>query len=342
MPSGNDPSQAARRFWRFLAANDTGIVLLLAIGLLFAAGSLVREFLPDAYGGLRGDDLRFFLRGFRIVDLWFWALVGACVLLGLSLAACAIEALLRRIRLQARDPRDFGPVLAHAGAGLALLAHAIGGWGGSETFAAAGERPAPLGRYEVRLLDVSSKENPDGTLRRQEARIGIRDSRGFARTERIGPNAPATWDSGRDLLLLMRVQEEASSCILEIDGRADTLAPGDARPLADGGRLVLERLFAPPEYRVAVARVRIAGGPREGVHLLGSGIPSGLEGLALREARTRPVAILSYRRAPGTPLLLVGALVFAAGTLLSGARWIRRSAPARAVPPIGLGGGAGS
>ncbi|MDM7915119.1 MAG: hypothetical protein QUU85_07615, partial [Candidatus Eisenbacteria bacterium] len=208
----------------------------------------------------------------------------------------------------------------------ALLGHAIGGWYGAQEVGFAGDRWASLGGYDVRVVEASTVLGEGGVVRSQRARVEVRDPRtgGTFRRE-IGPNDPARWDGGTEMLLLLQVQEGIGQAVLTIDGRADTLGPGQSRMLEGGGRLTVQRIFGPPEFRVPVARVTIDSGPRAGTFLLGLGLPPEIPGIALTgSAGGATMAILTYRHAPGTNWLLVAALVFACGTALTGLRWLRR------------------
>jgi hypothetical protein len=276
--------------------------------------------MPGAYEGLQGDDIRFFFAGPRPIDFWFWAILAGCLFLGLSLACCTIDALGRRLRMRDRDPRSYGTILAHVGAGVALIAHAIGGWGGGESFGMVGRSAVPVGEVTVRLIGTQTALYPDGSLRRQSADLELTRPGSAPVTVRCAPNDPARWAGGTEMLLLMGVQPVPAGCILSIDGRTDTLSLGESRSLSDGGRLVIERLFGPPEYRAPIARARIVGGPREGIHLLSRGIASDAAGVEMVAIRIDEAAIVAYRRAPGTVWLLIGGIVFGLGVLLSAAR----------------------
>jgi hypothetical protein len=308
------------RAWRILAANDTGIWTLLVLALLFVIGSIVRERAPGAYEGLQGDDIRFFFARVRPIDAWFWAILASCAFLGLSLACCTLDALRKRLRMRDRDPRAYGTILAHVGVGIALLAHAIGGWYGSETFALVGDRQTHVGEIQARLLGTQTRHYPDGAVRWQAGDFEVSRPGSAPARMRAAPNAPARWAGGTRMLILMRVQSMVGGAVLSIDGRTDTLSIGDERPLADGGRLVLDRLFGPPDYRVPIARVRVVGGPREGLHLLSRGIASDAPEIEMVDARLAEAAVVAYRRAPGTVWLLVGSIVFVMGIVLSAAR----------------------
>ena len=302
MASADRGASMGRRVWRFLAANDTGIGILLVLSLLFLIGSLVRERAAHAYEGLQGDDLRFFFSDMRWIDAWFWAILAACVLLGLSLAACAVDALGKRLRMRERDPRAYGAIIAHIGAGVALIAHAIGGWSGTQSFSMVGDRPVMIGAVTVRLASAETLTHPDGAVRRQRADLEVGFPDGRRARVHASPNDPARWGGGTRMLLLMRIDRVADACVLAIDGRADTLGVGDERALRDGGRLVLERVFGPPDYRVPIARVQITGGARAGVHLVGLGIspgPPGLEMTGYSRGIWRSSPTVSRRARPG-------------------------------------------
>jgi hypothetical protein len=197
---------APSALWAFLRSGDTAVGILVTMAVLFVVGSIVREVDPSAYDGLAGDDIRYFMDvGFRPRDLWFWGLLGGGVLLGLSLAVCSIEGIRSRVRRRARDPRDYGVVFVHVGTGIALLAHAIGGWTGvTEYVRATTGAPVALGRYEIRLLAVNIEYYPDGTLRRERARFEVRDDSGKTAVYHASPNSPARWAGGCEEILLMQ------------------------------------------------------------------------------------------------------------------------------------------
>jgi len=323
MASADAGRGPGRRAWRFLASSDTAVWTLLAIAILFLLASLVREATPGAYEGLQGDDIRFFLLRPRLLDSWFWAILLGCLLLGLSLACCTLDALRRHFRLGIRDPRAYGTILAHAGAGLALLAHAVSGWAGSQSFGMVGREPAVVGGVSVRLLDARATHFQDGEIRSQEVRIEFTPRDGRVRRASCAPNDPIRWAGGTEMLLLMGLRPIAAGCVLSIDGSRDTLGVGDVRALADGGKLVLERIFGPPEYRTQIARVRVTGGPRAGTHLLASGMRSDASGIEMLSVEVDSAAIIAYRHAPGTVYLLAGGIALGVGVVLSALRRIR-------------------
>lgn len=323
----SDPRPGAMgAVWAFLTAGDTAVGILLAMALLFVIGTILWEAAPVAYEGLGGDDIRFFFSGaWRPRDLWFWGLLAAGVLLGMSLAACAVARLRTRIRERARDLRDYGTILAHAGAGIALIAHAIGGWAGTASFAwITTARAAPIGAYGVRLIEGETLRRADGTVRSERIRFDVATADQGVVRYHASPNSPARWSGGCEEILLMQVRDEDLACVLSIEGRTDTLGPGDTRILRTGGRLAVEAVHGPPDFRIPIAQVRLIGSGVDGQYLLGQGLASDVPAVSMIGAVPRPAALISYRYAPGTIWLLIGGSVFSFGLLLAGARRLRR------------------
>lgn len=312
-----------RTAWRFLASNDTGLVLAVAVALLLAIGSLVRNAWPEKYEALSGDDFTFFLRaGFRTVDIWFWLLFAALGLLGLSLFVVGTDTAFRRLRRGVRDLREYGPPLAHWGAALALLAHAVGGLSGTQDVAMAlPGAETRLGPLSVRLVALDTAAWPDGTPRRWDAVVDVVTPDGLKYRRRTAPNAPATWDFGMEMLLLMRVVDGVPLPTLDVDGTRHPLSPGAIRGGA-GETITVLKVFGPPEFRTPMALVDVSGSSRAGRWLLTAGRQSA-PGLRLGVEAGRRV-LLSHRRAPGTPILLAAAGLVALGTLLSAGRYLRR------------------
>ncbi len=322
MDSARGKPDIGRALWIFFRSNDLAVVLLLLLAILFAGASVVRECTPGSYEGLHGDDIRFFLERFRPVDLWFWLIAASLLLLGVSLGVCTIDSLVGRRQVARLKLYDFGPILIHVGIGLALLSHAIGGIGGSETVGIVSETPRQIGDHQVTLVDIEETLHPDGSVRNQSVGLSLSDASGKRINRRSGFNDPIRWDGGTEMLLLLRVEKRLGRGVLVCDGIIDTLDIGAGRRLEDGGELRVEAIYGPPDYRVPVAQVRIVGGPRAGTHLVARGIPGSVRGIEIVEALRVQMAMLSYRRAPSTVWLLISAILFSIGAVLTGAyRW---------------------
>ncbi|MBK8481249.1 MAG: hypothetical protein IPL40_08750 [Proteobacteria bacterium] len=184
-----------------------GAVLLLAIGSIVLAAT--RE---GASARVQLDDLRAFFAPPSAWHLWLYLLIVVLVIYGLNTALCTWQSTLRKWRGGQRSPWAHGPALLHLAFLVALLAHLIGGLGGSE------QPPLVLtttgftrldAQHRARLRTLRLETHPDGSRRQATARLTLEAAGGARREVDLRYNEPLVLAAGTRLLLLAGVFQQA-------------------------------------------------------------------------------------------------------------------------------------
>jgi hypothetical protein len=227
-----------------------------------------------------------------------------------------------------RDPRVYAAAVIHVAFLVALFAHLVGGFGGSErgTLELGPDwRQLDRGR-EARVTSLEVERLPDGGLKQLWATVDLRDAAGAISTETMSYNGPLSRGLGSDLFLLLRATVVG---VVEFarGGERCQVAVDEVCQL--GEVQVLPLYIHPPTHGQgpAMARVRLrttAGSAPEELWLA-KGKPHTLAdgaALALEALEMRPVLLLRGRHAPGNPLALLSALLLALGLALMWRRFV--------------------
>ena len=304
----------------WLRSQGLGLCCGFATVVLLAVGSVVIAATRDgASAAIHMDDLRGFFAPPRAAHAWFYLLIPVAALYAVNTVLATWDAVARKWQGGIRAPTAYAGSIAHVGFLLAMAAHAIGGFLGSEgagVLVASGWQEVP-GFGEVRLASLDVDALPNGMPKAARARIELRDGGGSTTERLVEYNAPLSSGGGAHLALLA---DFGRIWVARLSGG------GDECPLAEGqgcrvaGEAVQLLGFAPGEGGAPSAVVR-ARGPSgiEEVRALGPGAELTLAGgrrLRLAEIVPAPAVVLRTREAPGNPWALAASLVMAAGVAL--------------------------
>jgi len=185
------------RLFAALASTRLGIVLGFAVAGLLALSSLM---VPDP----RGKDPLPFSESIRaFVDppspefWWFYLLVAAVLAWGVNGVFGTWRTWI--VRAGVRDLRFVGVFLVHLGFLVALLAHLVAGLtAGVEERVVLSSIPTEVAGRSLRVVDVRTAENPDGSMRSLVATVDL----GNGKEGTLGYNQPLFFDGFTRFLLL--------------------------------------------------------------------------------------------------------------------------------------------
>jgi hypothetical protein len=254
--------------WTWLRSQGLGICCGLATVLLLAIGSFV---LAATRGGASAaiglDDVRGFFDPPAWTHVWFYALLPVLTLYGVNTLLATWHSAATKWKQGTRDPRMYAAAFFHVGFLVALLAHLVGGFGGSAVAKRidAEWRGIP-GGSEIRLVGTDVERLPDGTPKMIFAKVETRAPGGEPEAATIAYNRPLSSGFGADLVLLQRPTISTVAVLTAGDERC-ALHVGDRCSLAGHPVRLLELRDAGPHGKLA----RIALGDR--AHWLMSGMP---------------------------------------------------------------------
>ena len=336
MPSADAPAipprpAAPRLAW--LRSQGLGLVCGFATVALLAVGSVVLTVTRDgASQGIHMDDLRGFFDPPRLEHLWLYLLFPVAALYAVSTVLATWDSVTRKWRAGVRAPGAYGAAVVHVGFLLALAAHAVGGFLGSDgagVLVGPGWQELP-GFGEARLLSLDVDTLPDGMPRDARARLELRDGAGRVVERAVGYNAPLSEGGGASLALLA---DFGRTWMARISSGTEACALAEGQSCRLGGAPVRLVRLVPAQGR-GVAALIAARGPSGGeetrVLSMGGELPLA-SGRVVELAAVTPetVVALRTRRTPGHPWALAAAVVMAAGVALL---W-------RKLLPRGRGGG---
>ena len=300
--------------WIWLRSQGLGICCGLATVLLLAIGSFVLAATRGgASAGIRLDDVRAFFEPPAWTHLWFYALLPVLTLYGVNTFLATWHSVTTKWNQGMRDPRLYAAAFFHVGFLVALLAHVVGGFGGSIDVKRidADWRKIP-GGVEIRLVGTDVEPLPDGTPKMIFVEVETRVPGGQPEAATIAYNRPLSSGFGADLVLLQRPTISTVAVLTAGEERC-ALHLGDSDTLAGHRVRLLEVRDAGPHGTLA----RVALGDR--AHWLMRGMPVSLgDGAAVevQSIETRPAALVTLRRAPGNGLALVSGLFLTLGDVL--------------------------
>ncbi len=315
------------RLWALLVSQGLGVTCGLATVFLLAVGSVAlvasRE---GASAGIQGDDIRPFFEQPSLWHTWFYLLVVVLAVYGLNVFLCTCRTVWLRVKAGVTAPSAYGAALMHTGFLFALLAHLVGGWGGSEGAPIAlTDNWVPLTEtVEARLEGVTPVTHPDGSTKQIYADIQWRrGEQGVVHDATISYNGPLTENWGSRLFLLAGVRK---NLVARISDGQETCTAAAGRPCRLGERLLfIAGIHLSGHWgNRPMAVVRSAFPQSKASFFLIAGRkeerPDGtkLELVGLEEA---PVVIVRHRYAPGNPWALLASVVLVVGMILFGRSW---------------------
>ena len=312
------PSLSSRllssRLFSALASPRVGVVLAALVTVQLMASSL---FIPSP----RSEDRLPFsesiatFRDAPILDYWwFWALAATTALLALSTILGGSRALVQRAATGRLDRRFWGITLMHLGFVVGLAAHLVAAdTAGVVGRVLLGPDPVAVGAHSLRVVEGSTRDNPDGTLLSVDALV--EDETGHQ--AHIGLNRPWFTDGYRRWLLVQGAQASGSTPIFAVDGQPRRLSAGQT--IEDGGHTwTVLRVSDNPTLRTPMVLMSMDGGTPSWI---GPGWSA--EGLALQGFDQAFVVSALLRRNDGIPWLMLAMALFSVGVGVFewGRRW---------------------
>ena len=331
MPSEAERLAATERASRlaWLHSQGLGIVCGQATVLLLALGSIVLAATREgASRAIAMDDLSGFFAAPAVAHLWFYLLVPVLGLYALNVFLATWKSVSSKWRSGLRDPRSYAAAVIHVAFLVALFAHLVGGFGGSErgTLELGPDwRQLDRGR-EARVTSLEVERLPDGGLKQLWATVDLRDAAGAISTETMSYNGPLSRGLGSDLFLVLRATAVG---VVELarGGERCQVAVNEVCQL--GEVQVLPLYIHPPTHgqgpAMARVRLRTTAGTASEELWLAKGKPHPLAdgaALALEALEMRPALLLRGRHAPGNPWALLSALLLALGLALMWRRFV--------------------
>jgi hypothetical protein len=313
----------------WLYSQGLGIVCGQATVLLLALGSIVLAATREGVSrAIAMDDLTGFFAAPAAAHLWFYLLVPVLGLYALNVFLATWRSVSSKWRGGLRDPRMYAAAVIHVAFLVALFAHLVGGFGGSERGTVElgpGWRQLDRGR-DARVASLEVERLPDGGLKQLWATVDLRDAAGAISTETISYNGPLSRGLGSDLFLVLRA---TAIGVVELAraGQRCRVAVDEMCQL--GEAQILPLYIHPPTHGQdpVMARIRLrqtAGSAPEELWLA-KGKPHPLADgttLALEAPEVRPALLLRGRHAPGNPWALLSALLLALGLALMWHRFV--------------------
>ncbi len=302
------------RLFAALASPRAGVVLAALVTVQLMASSL---FIPSPRSKDRlpfSESIATF-RDAPIVDYWwFWALAATTGLLALSTIFGGTRALIQRAATGRLDRRFWGITLMHLGFVVGLGAHLVAAdTAGVTGQVMLGPDPVAVGRHELRVIEGSTRDNPDGTLLSVDALV--EDEAG--QQAHIGFNRPWFYDGFRRWVLVQGAQASGSTPVFVVDGQPRRLSAGQAIEAA-GHSWTVQRVSDNPTLRSPMVLLSMDGAAP-------SWIAPGwsAEGLSLQGFDQAFVVSALLRRNDGIPWLMLAMALFSAGVGLFewGRRW---------------------
>jgi hypothetical protein len=321
------PSDAAPRL-AWLRSQGLGLVCGFATVALLAAGSVVITATRDgASAGVGLDDLRGFFAPPRLAHLWLYLLFPVAGLYAVNTVLATWDSVTRKWRAGTRAPAAYAAAVVHVGFLLALVAHGVGGFLGSDgepVLVASGFREVP-GFGEARLLELDVEALPGGMPKRARARLEVREPGGATAERTVGYNAPLSGGGGARLALLGDLGR-AWVAHLSVGDRSCAAAEGQDCLLA-GERVELLGL-APGQGGgpIAVLRARGPSGRTEVRSVAPGGELPLAGGRLLTVDRLAPekAILLRPRTTPGNPWALAASVLMAVGVALMWRKLVAR------------------
>jgi hypothetical protein len=308
-------------FWTLLRSQGLGVCCGLSTTLLLAIGSFViAATRGGASAGLRLDEVLPFFEPPAVAHLWFYLLLPVLGLYGLNTALATWHSVSIKWRNGLRQPWAYGAAFIHVGFLLALLAHLVGGIGGSEQglLLHGAWSELPDGR-QARVTSIDLEQLPGGMPKAIRVAIEIQSESGLVETGVLGYNQPLSSGLGANLVLLQRPVPVPVSAVLTAGGEQCTLSRGGRCRL--GGYDVHLVDLRDSGAHGMLARVITAD--RDGWIALGTPQPFA-QGyvVTLDHVERQTGAVVTWRRAPGNPWALGAALFLIVGVGLMWRRFV--------------------
>ena len=309
-----------KQIYGFLKSQKTGIIIGFTVTGLLIIGSLIMNYVPEAYEGLSGEDITFFFNNPRPIHTWFYIMFVAFAMYGISIFFCTLDSLIKKARSRTRKIPLYGASIVHIGFIITLVAHLIGGiWSESGMPITIADKWVQAGEYELKVTGLESTSYPNGMPRKIKAQMKIRkDGEEFDDT--LGYNNPVLLDCGTKEFLLRNYGTMPNGVVLNIGGKTRVFNIKDVIEI-NGSKVLLANLYLPPQFRIPTIQLITEG--KDGKYnksyvRIGRQNAQNVKGVNMifEDLKTSPAVAVSVKKNPSIPLTLIAIGCFGSGMLL--------------------------
>ncbi len=243
-----------KKVYGFFKTQKTGIIIGFTVTGLLIIGSLIMNFLPKDYEELSGEDITFFFKNIKPINIWFYLMFVAFAMYGMSIFFCTLNSVIKKIRSRTRKIPLYGASIVHIGFMVTLAAHLIGGIGSdSGNPITVADTWVDTGDFEMKVADFKSTSYPNGMPKRIRAHMKIRRD-GKEIDDTFGYNNPVLLDHGTKEILLRTYGNVPKLIALNIGGERKDLRIHDNINI-NGSKVFLANLYLPPMVRLPVIKL---------------------------------------------------------------------------------------
>ena len=309
-----------KKVYGFLKSQKTGIIIGFTVTGLLIIGSLVMNYVPEAYEGLSGEDITFFFNNPRLIHTWFYVMFVAFAMYGISIFFCTLDSILRKVKARTSKIPLYGASIVHIGFLITLVAHLIGGiWSESGMPITIADKWVQSGEYELKVTGLETTSYPNGMPRKITAQIAIRKD-GKETSDTLGFNNPVLLDYGTKQFLLRNYGNMSNSVVLNIGGETRVCNIKDVIEI-NGSKVLLANLYLPPQFRIPAIQLITEG--KDGKYnksyvRIGRENAQNVKGVNVifEDTKSTPAVVASVKKNPSIPLTLVAIGCFGSGMLL--------------------------
>ncbi len=309
-----------KKVYGFLKSQKTGIITGFTVTGLLIIGSLIMNYFPGSYEGLTGEDITFFFKNFKPINIWFYLMFAGFIMYGISIFFCTLDSIIRKVKGRTLKIPLYGASLVHIGFIVTLVAHLIGGiWSSSGSPITVADEWVQSGDFEMKVADFESTSYPNGMPKKIHAYMKIRRD-GKETDETLGYNNPVLLDWGVKEILLRTYGNVPNAVVLNIGGKSVDLRPNELIEINEK-KVLLSNLFLPPRTRIPVVQLVSKG---KGDEYDQTYIPIGVQNaqtineveVTFEDLKTSTAVVVSVKENPSIPLTIIAIGFFGSGMLL--------------------------
>ncbi|MFQ5964374.1 MAG: hypothetical protein ACE5KZ_08830 [Candidatus Scalinduaceae bacterium] len=307
-----------KKVYGFLKSQKTGIITGFTVTGLLIIGSLIMNFKPEAYEGLSGEDITFFFKNIKAVNIWFYLMFVAFVLYGVSVFFCTLDSIIRKVKGRISKIPLYGAAIVHVGFLITLVAHLIGGIGSDSSMPiTVADAWVETGDFDMKVAGLKNTSYPNGMPRKIYAHMKIRRN-GKEFDDTLGYNNPVLLDCGTKEILLRNYGNVPKSIILNIGGKTRDLRINDTIMINES-KVYLTNLYLPPMVRNPVIKLvsedKTTKHNQTYIPIQNTQIVNG-ENITFEDISTSPAVVVTIKENPSIPLTLIAIGCFSVGMLL--------------------------
>lgn len=309
-----------KKLYDIIKSQKTGIITGFSVTGLLIIGSLLMNFIPEAYQGLSGEDITFFFTNVKPINIWFYIMFLGFIVYGANVFFCTLDSVVKKIKGRVKRVSLYGASLIHVGFLITMVAHLVGGFGSSM------EQPITLtsewtksGNIEMKITNLETISYPNGMPKKVQISTKVRRN-GKEFNNILGYNQPVTLDYGTKEILLQDYGSIPLGVTLKVDDAQHELKMYDTIRV-NGAKVMLADLHMPPSFSYPV--VSLVNMPQDGATQqvfirIGEDNSKTINGskVVFAGIKTTPGALVSIKVNPSIPITLGSIILFSIGTVL--------------------------